>query len=145
MLLSAGAGLTVLVAVAEIRGNLADEFTGALPASAPSFYFIDIQPADLPTFEAALRKTGAAHDLQIMPSLRARILAVAGVPVEQFHAPSQTAWPLRTTSPSPTLPRRRRTTNLPKANGGRRTISALLWSPSMPASHAAGASRSATA
>ena len=95
MLLSAGAGLTVLVAVAEIRGNLADEFTGALPARAPSFYFIDIQPNDLPTFEAALRKTGAAHDLQIMPSLRARILAVKGVPVEQFHAPTQTAWPLR--------------------------------------------------
>jgi putative ABC transport system permease protein len=95
MLLSAGAGLTVLVAVAEIRGNLTDEFTGAMPASAPSFYFIDIQPRDLPTFEAALRKTGATHDLQLMPSLRARILAVAGVPVEQFHAPSQTAWPLR--------------------------------------------------
>ncbi len=96
MLLSAGAGLTVLVAVAEIRGSLADEFTGALPASAPSFYFIDIQPADLPTFEAALRKTGAAHDLRIMPSLRARILAVKGVPVEQFHAPPQTARPLST-------------------------------------------------
>jgi putative ABC transport system permease protein len=95
MLLSAGAGLTVLVAVAEIRGNLIDEFTAALPAQAPSFYFLDIQPADLPIFQASLRGT-SAHDLQIMPSLRARILAVNGTPVEQFHPAEDTAWPLRT-------------------------------------------------
>ncbi len=95
MMLSAGAGLTVLVAVAEIRGNLLDEFTGALPSAAPSFFFIDIQPADLPKFEAALDRTGAAHDLQTMPSLRARILAVAGTPVEQFHPPGRSDWPLR--------------------------------------------------
>lgn len=95
MMLSAGAGLTVLVAVAEIRGNLLAEFTGALPQDAPSFYFIDIQPHDLPKFEAALKRSGAAHDLQTMPSLRARILAVAGKPAEQFHPPGQSDWPLR--------------------------------------------------
>jgi putative ABC transport system permease protein len=95
MLLSAGAGLTMLVAVAEIRGNLVDEFSGALPAAAPSFYFIDIQPADLPAFQAALQRSGAAHDVQIMPSLRARILAVAGVPVDSFHPPDTASWPLR--------------------------------------------------
>ncbi len=95
MMLSAGAGLTVLVAVAEIRGNLLAEFSDALPASAPSFYFLDLQPDDLPKFEAALRGTGAAHDVQTMPSLRARILAVAGTPVDQFHPPQQSDWPLR--------------------------------------------------
>jgi putative ABC transport system permease protein len=95
MMLSAGAGLTVLVAVAEIRGNLLAEFSAALPAAAPSYYFIDIQPGDLPKFEAALRATGAVHDLQTMPSLRARILAVAGTPVDQFHPPSRSDWPLR--------------------------------------------------
>ena len=95
MMLSAGAGLTVLVAVAEIRGNLLGEFTAALPAAAPSFYFIDIQPDDLPKFEAALNQTGAAHEVRTMPSLRARILAVAGTPVEQFHPPGQSDWPLR--------------------------------------------------
>jgi putative ABC transport system permease protein len=97
MLLSAGAGLTVLVAVAEIRGNLVGEFTGALPAQAPSFFFIDLQPTDLPAFQAVLLRTGAAHDLQTMPSLRARITAIAGVPAEQFHPKgSQSGWPLGT-------------------------------------------------
>lgn len=96
MLMSVGAGLTVLVAVAEIRANLMAEFAGELPRSAPSFYFIDIQPAELPTFEAVLRNTHAVHDLQELPSLRARILAVNGVPVAQFHPEGRSDWPLRT-------------------------------------------------
>jgi putative ABC transport system permease protein len=94
MMLSLGAGLTVLVAVAEIRSNILDEFTASLPAAAPSFYFIDIQPADLPTFQAVLAGTHAVQDVQTMPSLRARILAVAGVPVDKFHPPPASAWPL---------------------------------------------------
>jgi putative ABC transport system permease protein len=96
MLMSAGAGLTVLVAVAEIRANLIAEFAGQLPRAAPSFYFIDIQPPDLATFEAAVRATHAAHDLREMPSLRARILAVNGTPVADFHPQGRSDWPLRT-------------------------------------------------
>ncbi len=95
MLMSAGAGLTVLVAVAEIRANLIAEFAGQLPRAAPSFYFVDIQPADLPTFAATVRATHAAHDLREMPSLRARILAVNGTPVADFHPKGQSDWPLR--------------------------------------------------
>ena len=95
MLMSAGAGLTVLVAVAEIRANLLAEFAGELPRAAPSFYFIDIQPNDLPIFESALQNTHAAHDLQELPSLRARILAIKGAPVAQFHPKGGSDWPLR--------------------------------------------------
>jgi putative ABC transport system permease protein len=94
MMLSLGAGLTVLVAVAEIRSNLLGEFSSSLPAAAPSFYFIDIQPDDLPAFKAALARAGA-HDLRTMPSLRARILDVNGTPVAQFHPPAKSEWPLR--------------------------------------------------
>jgi putative ABC transport system permease protein len=95
MLMSAGAGLTVLVAVAEIRANLLREFAGELPRAAPSFYFIDIQPADLPVFESTVRATRAAHDLHELPSLRARILAVNGTPVADFHPRGNSDWPLR--------------------------------------------------
>ena len=95
MLMSAGAGLTVLVAVAEIRGNLIAEFSGELPRAAPSFYFIDIQPVDLAKFEAAVQATHVAHDLQELPSLRARILAVNGTPVAAFHPKGTSDWPLR--------------------------------------------------
>ena len=95
MLMSAGAGLTVLVAVAEIRGNLIAEFSGELPRAAPSFYFIDIQPADLPKFEAAVKATHVARDLHELPSLRARILAINGTPVAEFHPKGTSDWPLR--------------------------------------------------
>jgi putative ABC transport system permease protein len=95
MLMSAGAGLTVLVAVAEIRGNLIAEFTGELPRAAPSFYFIDIQPTDLPTFAAVVRATHVAHDLHELPTLRARILAIDGTPAGSFHPKGGSDWPLR--------------------------------------------------
>jgi putative ABC transport system permease protein len=95
MLMSAGAGLTVLVAVAEIRANLLAEFTSQLPSAAPSFYFIDIQPPDLPKFEAVVKATGLVRDMHELPSLRARIVAINGVPTEQFHADGQSGWPLR--------------------------------------------------
>jgi putative ABC transport system permease protein len=95
MLMSAGAGLTVLVAVAEIRANLLHEFAGELPSAAPSFYFIDIQPADLPVFESTVRGTHVTHDLHELPSLRAHILAVNGTPVALFHPKGGSDWPLR--------------------------------------------------
>lgn len=94
MMLSLGAGLTVLVAIAEIRGNVLAAFSSALPSAAPSFFFIDLQPADLPKFRQALAATHAVTELQTLPSLRARLIAVAGTPVEQFHPPARSAWPL---------------------------------------------------
>src|SRR5262249_30667368 len=42
VVLSLGLGLTVLVAIALIQGNLGREIRDTLPATAPSFYFIDI-------------------------------------------------------------------------------------------------------
>jgi putative ABC transport system permease protein len=42
-----------------------------------------------------LDKTGVTSDLRTMPSLRARILSVAGVKVENSHPPAASDWPLR--------------------------------------------------
>src|SRR5262249_14991786 len=47
VLLSLGIGLTVLVAIALVEGNLAREIESRLPAEAPAFFFIDIQPDQL--------------------------------------------------------------------------------------------------
>ena len=45
IVLSLGLGITLLVTVIEIDGNLRRQFSNELPARAPSFYFLDI-PAD---------------------------------------------------------------------------------------------------
>jgi putative ABC transport system permease protein len=92
MLVSVGLGLSTLAAVALLEGNVQRE---QLPANAPSFFFVDIQNSQLPQFESLVRAQPGVQDLQQVPSLRARIVAVNGVPADQVRATDDTAWALR--------------------------------------------------
>ena len=95
MLVSVGVGLSTLAAVALIQGNLRHEIAGEMPEAAPSFYFIDIQNAELPAFSALLARTQGVQEVRHVPNLRARLVAVNGVPIEQVHATPETQWALR--------------------------------------------------
>jgi putative ABC transport system permease protein len=95
MLISVGLGLSTLAAVALINGNVQREIAEQLPANAPSFFFIDIQNSQLSRFETLVRQQPGVRDLQQVPSLRARIVAVNGVPADQVHATPETQWALR--------------------------------------------------
>jgi putative ABC transport system permease protein len=65
-----------------------------MPARAPSFYFIDIQPQELASFETILRTTPGVSDVETVPSLRAHVVAVNGVPAAEVHATQDTRWAL---------------------------------------------------
>jgi putative ABC transport system permease protein len=91
--LSLGIGLTVLVAVALVDGNLTSE-VDSLPAEAPAFFFVDIQPDELAGFEEAVRSTPEARFEQV-PMLRGRITRLNGVPVDQAPIASEAQWALR--------------------------------------------------
>jgi putative ABC transport system permease protein len=95
MLVSVGLGLSTLAAVALIQGNVQREILEQLPANAPSFFFVDIQDGELSRFESLVRGQPGVEDLQQVPSLRARIVAVNGMPADQVHATPDTAWALR--------------------------------------------------
>lgn len=95
LLLSAGLGLSTLAAVALIQGNMQHQIQQQLPANAPSFFFVDIQNDQLPRFEALVRAQPGVQDLHQVPSLRARIVAIKGVPVDQAVTTPETAWALR--------------------------------------------------
>jgi putative ABC transport system permease protein len=95
LLMSAGLGLSTLAAVALIQGNMQHQIQEQLPANAPSFFFVDIQNDQLPRFEAIVRAQPGVQDLHQVPSLRARIVAVKGVPAEQAVTTPETAWLLR--------------------------------------------------
>lgn len=94
MLVALGLGLSTLAAVALIEGNVRAEILGQMPAQAPSFYFIDIQDSQLPRFERILRQAPGVEAAQQVPSLRARIVAVNGVPADEVKATPQTRWAL---------------------------------------------------
>ncbi|MBV9686063.1 MAG: ABC transporter permease, partial [Alphaproteobacteria bacterium] len=93
-LLSLGIGLTVLVAVALVEANLSHEVETRVPAEAPAFFFIDIQPDQLAEFAAMVNATLGARFDQV-PMMRGRITRLNGVPVEDAAVAPEAQWALR--------------------------------------------------
>ncbi|WP_374652578.1 ABC transporter permease [Dongia sp.] len=95
IVISLGLGLTILVAVGLIQRGLTRDISETLPAQAPSFYFIDIQPAQLASFTQEVSRYPSASGFEHVPMLRGRISQVNGVPSEKVEAPADIAWVLR--------------------------------------------------
>jgi putative ABC transport system permease protein len=94
IVLSLGIGLTVLVAVAVVEGNLSREIETRLPAEAPAFFFIDIQPDQLAGFQRIVAGTPGAR-LDQVPMMRGRITRLNGLPVESAGVRPDAQWALR--------------------------------------------------
>jgi putative ABC transport system permease protein len=95
IVLSLGLGLTVLVAVMQIQGSIIDEMESSLPAKAPSFYFLDIQPNQTAEFDRSLGGFPTAEGLERVPMLRGRIMKMKGIPVDKIPTPPDQAWVLK--------------------------------------------------
>jgi putative ABC transport system permease protein len=95
VVLSLGLGLTLLVTVIAIDGNLRRQFLTALPEKAPSFYFIDIPAADAGRFDAFIRANAPRATLYQVPMMRGRIVAANGVAAEKLKPPPDAAWALQ--------------------------------------------------
>jgi len=95
MLVSLGLGLSTLAAVALIQGNIRNQVLEQLPVNAPTFYFIDIQNDQLDRFQQVLHGQPGVGEVAEVPSLRARLVSVKGVPADQVQATPDTQWALR--------------------------------------------------
>ena len=95
VVLSLGLGLALLVTVIEIDANLRRQFLAALPANAPSFYFLDIQSADAERFDAFIRSHAPTATFERVPMLRGRIVSANGIPAEELKPPPNVAWVLQ--------------------------------------------------
>ena len=95
VVLSLGLGLSLLVTLVEIDGNLHRQFAAALPEKAPSFFFIDIPSADADRFDAFVRAQTPGATLERVPMLRGRIIAADGVKAEELKPGEGSAWVLR--------------------------------------------------
>ena len=95
LLLSAGLGLSTLAAVALIQGNMQHQIQEQLPSNAPSFFFVDIQNNQISQFEDLVRAQPGVEAMHQVPSMRVRIVAVKGVPVDKAVTTPETAWALR--------------------------------------------------
>jgi putative ABC transport system permease protein len=95
VVLSLGLGLSLLVTVVEIDGNLHRQFAAALPEKAPSFFFIDIPSADAERFDGFVRGRVPGSVLERVPMLRGRIVAAGGTKAEDLKPGEGSAWVLR--------------------------------------------------
>lgn len=95
VVLSLGLGLTVLVAIALIEGNLARQFGERMPAEAPSFFFIDIQPDQLDHFGQVVHDIAPAARIDEAPMVRGRITRINGRAAAEVMVAPESEWALR--------------------------------------------------
>ena len=95
VVLSLGLGLTVLVTIALIDGNLHRQLTQSLPERAPSFFFLDVQNSEAPAFVDFLKKEIPDATVESVPMLRGRIIALNKIPADQATPTPEVAWVLK--------------------------------------------------
>ena len=95
IVLSLGVGLTVVTTVAQIEGNLRGQIRETVPARAPSFYFIDIQPDQAKAFDKLVAAIPGIGEIRRMPSLRARITHINGTNVKDAAIAPGSRWAVR--------------------------------------------------
>ncbi|WP_306142064.1 ABC transporter permease [Roseibium sp. MMSF_3412] len=96
VVLSLGLGLSLLVALALIDGNLRRELTATMADKAPSFFFVDIQSHERDAFNDLLLAEAPTSEIRSVPMLRGRIVSLNDIPSDQF-VPAQEGsdWVLR--------------------------------------------------
>lgn len=89
---SLGLGLAVLVAVSLIESNISRQVAERLPEHAPAFFFLDIQPDQVAEFDALVTGVDGTRGYKRVPSLRGRITAINGTPVERATIAPEAQW-----------------------------------------------------
>ncbi len=95
VVLSLGLGLTLLVTLALIDGNLRRQISGNLPEQAPNFFFVDIQATEVEDFAGLVEAESPQGKLILVPMLRGRVMELNGVDVREIDVPPEGAWVLR--------------------------------------------------
>ena len=75
--------LSVLSSVGQIDGNLRDAIRQDLPKVAPSYFFVDIQKSQMPTFLSLMAQEDAVSKVETAPMLRGVVSQINGRPAQE--------------------------------------------------------------
>lgn len=95
VVLSLGLGLSLLVALALIDGNLRRELTATVAEEAPSFFFVDIQNHERDAFHQLLESETTGARIQSVPMLRGRVVSLRGIAAADYDTSQGSGWILR--------------------------------------------------
>jgi putative ABC transport system permease protein len=91
---SLGLGLTALVALTLIDGNMRAELLRSEPGVTPSFFFLDVRGADAGAFVDFLKRQAPGVKISETPMMRGRFVRIGAIPVEKVKASDNVAWAL---------------------------------------------------
>jgi putative ABC transport system permease protein len=94
VVLSLGAGLSLLVAVALVDHSIVSELTGRMPEQSPSYFVLDLKRSESEAFQALVRERFPDAKVLHAPMLRGRMVKLGDTPVEKVKAPPEAAWVL---------------------------------------------------
>jgi putative ABC transport system permease protein len=94
VVLSLGLGLSLLVGLILVEVALSRQIDQTIPAKAPAFFFVDIQPDQADLFDRTARAAGAT-DIVRAVMIRGRITRIKDVPVEQATVAPDAAWAIK--------------------------------------------------
>jgi putative ABC transport system permease protein len=94
VILSLGLGLTLLAGIALTDSNIRRVMREEVPAEAPSFFFVDIQPAQARPFDTLMKSQPGVSALERVPMVRGRIVKVKGVEAEKAQVAREAKWAL---------------------------------------------------
>lgn len=95
IVLSLGLGLTVLVAIALIEGNMSKQVQDSIPKQAPAYFFLDVQSDQIDSFVDLLNSVDGASNLKYTPYMRGRIVKIKGLEPNQALANPNHEWMIR--------------------------------------------------
>lgn len=95
MIFSLGIGLTALVMIVQIQSSLGSMVSDRLPTEAPSYFLFDIQPDQLADVQSIARDNRFVEAFHSSPTLRGRITAIKGVPVDEAEISPSVRWAVR--------------------------------------------------
>jgi putative ABC transport system permease protein len=94
VVLSLGAGLSLLVAVALVDHSVVEDLTARMPEKSPTYYILDLKRSEAEAFHAAVHDRFPEAKVAQAPMLRGRLVKIGDTPVEKVKAPPEAAWVL---------------------------------------------------
>ncbi|MEM6486955.1 MAG: FtsX-like permease family protein [Pseudomonadota bacterium] len=95
VVMALGLGLGVLSAIGQVDHNMQRLITRQLPAGAPAFFLVDIQPDQLAPVQERLAEIDGVGRIDTAPMLRGVITELEGVPAGEAEIDPEAAWVLR--------------------------------------------------
>ena len=95
IVLSLGLGLTVLVAVALVEGNLRRDLAESLPEDAPAFFFVGVEADRIDGLTEAVERIDGTDRFRSVPFMRGRIVRVNGLDPEEALVRDEHEWLIR--------------------------------------------------